>query len=202
MARSAGVSVPELRKRNRLRPVALLVLAGALTALTACSSDGSSSNDPESSTTPSSTQSAKPADPTETAKSEAVGTYKAYWLEMQKLYADSSGKKSNLKQYAASSALTSAEADAKSTHARKLIHLGEVSVRNPTVTKLDIDRKVPNATLSSCLDISRWQVINTETKKPAALPTNRLTRFVVVSTVERWPEGWKVIRDEPTDKTC
>ncbi|MEV0493485.1 hypothetical protein [Streptomyces atratus] len=48
-------------------------------------------------------------DPEEATKTEAVETYKAYWLEMQKLYADSTGKKANLKRYAASSALTSAE---------------------------------------------------------------------------------------------
>jgi hypothetical protein len=174
--------------------------ACAVTVVSACSSNDT--NDPKASPTPSATQPTKPADPAETAKKDAIAAYQAYWQEMEKLYADSTGKKANLKQYAASSALTSAEADAKSTHARKLIHVGEVSVGNPTVTKLDIERKVPNATLSSCLDISRWEVINTETKKPAALPSERLTKFVVVSTVERWPDGWKVIRDEPTDKAC
>ncbi|MER5556165.1 secreted protein/lipoprotein [Streptomyces sp. NPDC002793] len=121
---------------------------------------------------------------------------------MEKLYADSSGKSAHLKSFAASVALSSAEADAKSTHARKLIHTGEVSVGSPTVTKLDMDRKIPNASLSSCLDVSQWKVVNVETKKPAALPTERLTKFVVSTTVEHWPDGWKVIRDEPTDRAC
>ncbi|MFI5808771.1 hypothetical protein [Streptomyces sp. NPDC051561] len=52
-------------------------------------------------------------------------------------------------------------------------------------------------TLSSCLDISRWQVVDSTTRKPAILPKERLTKFVVVSTLERWSAGWKVIRDEP-----
>ncbi|HBF84935.1 MAG TPA: secreted protein/lipoprotein [Streptomyces sp.] len=121
---------------------------------------------------------------------------------MERLYADSTGKGANLKLYAASTALRSAEVDAESTHAQKMIHTGGVSVQNPTVTNLDLDRKVPNATLSSCLDISRWQVVSTDTKKPVALPSERLTKFVVGSTVERWPEGWKVVRDEPTDTAC
>jgi hypothetical protein len=121
---------------------------------------------------------------------------------MQKLYADSTGKGSNLKQYAASAALSNAEANAKRAHDRNRIHIGGVTVGNPTVTKLDINRKIPNATLSSCLDISRWQVVDTTTKKPVTLPSNRLTKYVIVTTVERWPEGWRVIRDEPQDKSC
>lgn len=202
MALSARSGRALLRERNGTRPAALLFVACALTAATACSSDDSGGNDPKASPTPSATQPTKPADPSETAKNEAISAYKAYWQEMQKLYADSTGKKANLKQYAASAALTNAEADAKSTHNRKLIHTGEVTVGNPTVTKLDINRKVPNATLSSCLDISRWQVVNTSTKKLASLPPNRLTKYVVVSTVERWPDGWKVIKDEPQGKAC
>ncbi|MFG2631547.1 hypothetical protein [Streptomyces sp. NPDC048473] len=181
----------------------LLAVACTLTTATGCSSG--KADDPKEAPSPSASVKqtpSKPADATETAKNEAIATYKKYWQAMERLYADISGKNTDLKQYAASSALASAEADAKSTHARNMIHVGEVSVRNPTVTNHDIDRKIPNVTISSCLDIDRWQVINAKTKKPATLPTSRLTRFVVVSTVERWPEGWKVIRDEPQDKAC
>ncbi|MFF2902325.1 hypothetical protein [Streptomyces sp. NPDC057966] len=171
--------------------------------MSACSSgDSSAGKTPKETPTPEAKQPSKSADPTETAKTEAITTYTSYWREMERLYADSNGKKSDLKKYAASGALVSAETDAKNTHARGLIHVGEVSVSNSTVTSLDINRKIPNVMMSSCLDIERWKVINAETKRPAALPTERLTRFVVVTTVERWPEGWRVIRDEPQDKAC
>lgn len=173
-----------------------------MAGLSACGSGDSGAAGRKPSLTPSVSQSATPADPSEAAKKEAIAVYLSYWQEMEKLYADSSGKSANLKSFAASQALSSAEADAKSTHARQLLHTGEVSVGSPTVTKLNMDRKIPNASLSSCLDISRWNVINVETKKPADLPADRLTKFVVSTTVERWPDGWKVVRDEPTDKAC
>ncbi|WP_240509382.1 secreted protein/lipoprotein [Streptomyces agglomeratus] len=144
----------------------------------------------------------KPTNPRETAKKEVISTYKAYWQEMEKLYADRSGKDAELKKYAAALALIRAEADARRAHDENLIHTGQVTVGTPTVTKLDIDRKVPNATISSCLDISHWDVVDTGTKKPVSLPSNRLTKYVIVSTVERWPEGWRVIKDEPQDKPC
>ncbi|MGP4001331.1 hypothetical protein [Streptomyces sp. 8N706] len=173
-----------------------------MTAVSACSSNDSKANDSKPSPTPSATQPTKPADPAETAKKDAIAAYQAYWQEMEKLYADSTGKKAELKQYAASTALKNAEADAKRTHDRNRVHIGGVTVGNPTVTKLDMSREVPNVTVSSCLDISRWQVVDTTTKKPVTLPSNRLTKYVIVTTVERWPEGWRVIRDEPQDKSC
>ncbi|MDH2392213.1 hypothetical protein QCN29_26205 [Streptomyces sp. HNM0663] len=173
-----------------------------MTAVSACSSNDSKGDDPKASPTPSATQSAKPADPTETAKKDAIASYQAYWREMEKLYADRSRKSANLKQYAAAAALTAAESDAKRAHDRNRIHIGEVVVENPTVTKADINREIPNVTLASCLDISRWQVVDATTKKPVTLPSNRLTKYVIVTTVERWPEGWRVIRDEPQDKSC
>ncbi|MFJ2094750.1 secreted protein/lipoprotein [Streptomyces sp. NPDC087901] len=144
----------------------------------------------------------KPADPTETTKTEAVATYQKYWQAMERLYADVNAKNTDLKQYAAGAALKNAESDAKSMHDKGHVISGQVTVGSPTVTSVDINRKIPNAKISSCLDISHWQVIDSTTKKPVALPPKRLTKYVIVSTVERWPEGWRVISDEPRGKKC
>ncbi|MFC5805310.1 secreted protein/lipoprotein [Streptomyces formicae] len=121
---------------------------------------------------------------------------------MEKLYADITGEAGDIDRYAASTALSSARSDAKSVHDRHLVHTGDVSVLNTTATAADLQRKIPNVQLTSCLDISRWKVMNTKTGKPAALPSGRLTKFVAVSTVERWPKGWRVIRNEPQGKPC
>ncbi|MEU0275742.1 secreted protein/lipoprotein [Streptomyces sp. NPDC006307] len=141
-------------------------------------------------------------DPTESAKNHAIAIYRSYWQEMEKLYADPGGTSANLKVYAAAAALKAAESDAKRAHDRNRIHIGKVTVGNPTVTKADLDREIPNVTLSSCLDISQWHVVDATTKKPVTLPSNRLTKYVIVTTIERWPEGWRVIRDEPQGKAC
>ena len=185
-----------------MRTAALFFVAVTLTTASACNSDDSANKNPKPSPPVSASQSPKPADPSETAKAEATGTYKQYWQEMERLYADSSGKGADLKQYAASAALKNAEADAKSMHDNGRIITGKVAVGSSTVTKLDIDGKIPNATVSSCLDISHWQVIDSSTKKPVSLPSKRLTKYVVISTVEKWPEGWRVIKDEPQGQAC
>jgi hypothetical protein len=177
---------------------------GATLALTGCSSsDGK--HDDAAATSPSVSQapptSATP-DPKETAKKEAIAAYAAYWREMQKLYADPTGKSARLDQYAASAALKNAQADAKRAHADGNIIIGDVTVAASTVTKTVATGRIPNVTLSNCLDISRWETVDAKTKKPADLPDNRLLKYVIVSTVEKYPEGWRVTRDEPQGKSC
>lgn len=205
MAPLAGPDRRQLRDRNRVRPASLLFLACALTALSACSSDDSGDNDPKASPTPSATQPTqptKPVDPTETAKKEAIGTYRDYWKQMEKTFASGTSQGTDLKQYAAGTALFVAEDAAKKRHAKGQMVTGSVTVDNPTVTKIDMNRKVPSTTLSSCLDITRWNVVERATNKPVPLPSERLTRYVIVSTIEKWPGGWKVIKDEPQAKPC
>ncbi|MER7959193.1 hypothetical protein [Streptomyces sp. NPDC096030] len=181
----------------------LIAVSAALTAA-GCTghTESPDSNAPTSQASSATNSVTTPPNPTEVAKEEAVTAYQAYWQELEKLYADKTGKAANLKLYAASAALSNAELDAKRAHDRDRLHVGEVGVGSPTAIRTDINRKIPHVILSSCLDISRWQVIEASTKRPVALPANRLTKYVIKSTLERWPEGWRVIRDEPQGKSC
>lgn len=188
------------RHRRSLKN-SMFALFTATCALTIASCSGAS-HDPQASSTPSATQPTESADPTETAKKGAVATYQAYWKEVEKLYADRSGKSANLKHYAASAALKNAEGDAKRAHDRGLLLMGQVTVKDPTVTKVVTHGKLDYAVISSCLDISKWKTVKADTKKPVTLPANRLTKYVIQSTVERWPEGWRVTRDKPQDRRC
>ncbi|WP_246886505.1 hypothetical protein [Streptomyces sp. GESEQ-4] len=198
MKRCAHHSAVHFRKTA----TASLALCAAL-ALTACSSsDGKDEASDESPTVTQSPTASASADPEETAKKEAIAAYEAYWQEMEKLYADRTGKSAHLDQYAASAALKNAEADAKRAHDRGRVYTGSVAVTDQRVTKVDATGKIPNATVSSCLDISKWQTVDAATKKPVSLPENRLTKYRIVSTVEKYPEGWRVTRDEPQGKSC
>ncbi|MEU6332061.1 hypothetical protein ABZ851_33115 [Streptomyces sp. NPDC047049] len=193
------------RSRDRYRRplknsmIALFTAGCATLAVTSCSG---ASDTPKASPTPSAAQPTKSADLTETAKKEAIAAYQAYWNEVEKLYADRTGKSAKLKQYAASAALKNAEQDAKRAHGRGLLLTGHVTVKDPTVTKVVTHGKLDYAVISSCLDISKWKTVKADTKKPVTLPSDRLTKYVIQSTVERWPEGWRVTRDEPQDRRC
>ncbi|MGW3521573.1 hypothetical protein [Streptomyces hydrogenans] len=177
-----------------------------LACATAVLAVGCTSNEPASpkppATTPATTTAAPeptpsetPADPAETAKNEAISTYLSHWNEAEKRYADKTDKAGDLKKYAAVDALLKVEHDAKDMHKRGLVILGEVSA--------DLDRKVPNVVISSCLDVSRWTVTRVKSGEPATdLPKDRLLKYVIKATVEKWPQGWVVIRDEPQGTKC
>ncbi|WP_438306619.1 secreted protein/lipoprotein (plasmid) [Streptomyces sp. HUAS TT11] len=131
-----------------------------------------------------------------------MAAYAAYWVAMERLYADPADKSAHLDQYAASAALKNAEADAKRAHDRGDINIGRITLTDQTVGEVDTSGAIPNATVSSCLDVSGWQTVDAKTKKPVPLPENRLTKYVILSTLEKYPEGWRVIRDEPQGKPC
>ncbi|MFJ8364264.1 hypothetical protein [Streptomyces sp. NPDC093984] len=186
--------------RFRNLAAASVMLCAAL-ALSACSSSDSNGEAVPQTSSASPTSSAS-EDPTEVAKKEAIAAYQGYWRQMERLYADRSGAGADLGKYAASAALKNAEADAKHAHERGRINIGAVTVIAPTVTKFDAEGGMPNATISSCLDVSKWQTVDAETKKPVSLPSNRLTKYLIVSVVEKRSQGWRVIRDEPQGKSC
>ncbi|GAQ65424.1 hypothetical protein [Streptomyces scabiei] len=198
MKRRAHHSAVHFRKAA----AASLTLCAALSLPACSSSDRKDEASKEAPTVIQSPTASASADPKETAKKEAIAAYGAYWQEMQKLYADQTGKSAHLDQYAASAALKNAEADAKRAHDRGRIYTGSVALTDQTVTKVNVSGKIPNATVSSCLDISRWRRVDAETKKPVSQPENRLTKYLIVSTVEKYPEGWRVTRDEPQGKSC
>ncbi|CAC36686.1 hypothetical protein PV411_34090 [Streptomyces sp. NRRL_B-16638] len=200
MNRRAHKFAPSVVRFRNCAAVSLALSAAFL--LTSCSSSDDTNEKPDTSPAAVSPTATASADPKETAKKEAIAAYEAYWKEMEKLYSDPAGKSAHLDRYAASAALENAEADAGRAYKGGNILIGDVTVADSTVTKADVTGKIPNVTLSNCLDISKWETVDAKTKKPADLPDNRLLKYLLVSTVEKYPEGWRVTRDEPQGKAC
>ncbi|MFC9259368.1 hypothetical protein ACFT25_06060 [Streptomyces hydrogenans] len=193
--------------RQQWRKITLACVTAVLAV--GCTSNEPASPKPPATTAPTTTAAPEPTpsetstDPAETAKSEAIATYLSHWNEAEKRYADKTDKAGDLKKYAAVDALLKVEHDAKDMHKRGLVILGEVTVLNPTAVSADLDRKVPNVVISSCLDVSRWTVTRVKSGEPATdLPKDRLLKYVIKATVEKWPQGWVVIRDEPQGTKC
>ncbi|GAA4827350.1 hypothetical protein [Streptomyces ziwulingensis] len=71
------------------------------------------------------------------------------------------------------------------------------------VTSLDAVAKLPTATIEDCVDLSKWQTIDTRTDKVLPLPTNQPRRYVATATAEKWPNGWMVTDYVPDGaRTC
>ncbi|MFJ9026312.1 secreted protein/lipoprotein [Streptomyces sp. NPDC102259] len=129
-------------------------------------------------------------------------TIRRFWREMQVLYADRNGTTKGLEQFAASETLSKAESDAQRAHAQGRIYPGKVTFSDAVVTKAELDNKTPRVTLSSCLDVSQWQPVDATTREPVTLPADRITKYQVRTTLEKWPQGWRLVRDEPQGKKC
>ncbi|MFF1511904.1 hypothetical protein [Streptomyces sp. NPDC058326] len=192
--------------KNRWRKLAFACAVSALAV--GCTTNEPTSQKPPStpsgSTTPATTptKTEPPVDPVEAAKKEAIATYLSHWKEVEKRYADKTGKAGDLKKYAAAVAQIQVEKDAEDFHKRGLVTTGTITVGSPAAVSADINRKVPKVVLSSCLDITQWQTIHGDTGKPATMPSNRLLRYVIKATVEKWEKGWVVIQDDPQGKKC
>ncbi|MEU9263792.1 hypothetical protein AB0D68_36060 [Streptomyces sp. NPDC048212] len=68
----------------------------------------------------------------------------------------------------------------------------------PEVTALDVDAKLPMATLEDCIDLSKWKAERTPSGEVVPLPTAQPLRYVATATVERWDNNrWMVTEYEP-----
>ncbi|MFD7935313.1 hypothetical protein ACFV4T_12405 [Streptomyces sp. NPDC059755] len=197
------MAIGTLRTRTRLTALTAMLCMSA--ALAGCSGgDDTTAAEPTAPTTaaPTAPVSSAPADPEAGAKATALTVYRGFWQEMQALYADRNGTTKDLKQYAASETLSKAESDAQRAHAQGRIYLGKVTFSDAVVTKTELDSTTARVTLSSCLDVSRWQPVDAKTREPVTLPADRITKYQVRTTLEKWPQGWRVVRDEPQGKKC
>ncbi|MFB8028650.1 MULTISPECIES: hypothetical protein [unclassified Streptomyces] len=55
----------------------------------------------------------------------------------------------------------------------------------PEVTALGVDGKLPTATVEDCIDLTKWQTLDTKTNKSIPLPTAQPLRSIATATVER-----------------
>ncbi|WUW19317.1 hypothetical protein OG521_00360 [Streptomyces sp. NBC_01463] len=165
-------------------------------------SDSSEGNTPKSSP-PSSSQPAKPKDPGQVAKEQALVTYEKYWSEMKRAYAQSSTEGTDIEKYAGGLALVRVQQDTKGLKSDGQAFMGDPVVSNSTVTRLGKTQKgAANATISSCIDVSGWDLVNVATQKKEVMPTDRLTKYVNVTSLEQWPDGWKVIENKQAGSSC
>ncbi|MGW3327212.1 hypothetical protein [Streptomyces virginiae] len=202
------------RNGSRVVP-AFLTICVALTA--ACTSSSASDGDRDKAATASGSENDKAAtptvaaapsasaslDPAEAAKTDALTAYKGYWTEMPKALSVLAIESTDLKRYAAAEALGKAEASVGNLKRNGRITTGEPVVTNSTVTAAELEKKTPNVSISSCLDISKWKIVDKQTGMPAPGVSSPVSRYVVVSLMERWDGAWKVLKDDlHADQPC
>ncbi|MEU2346603.1 hypothetical protein ABZ601_30820 [Streptomyces sp. NPDC012842] len=193
-------------RQTRLRPgvMALCAAAGLSVALTGCGGGG---DDAKSAATTAASSapaaSASPADPDAATKAAVLASYTSMWVEQMKAYRVASPDGTKLKDFATLDALSAFERDLAHMKNNHTVIRGELG-HQPEVIALAVDVKLPTATVEDCIDLSKWQTLDTKTNKPIPLPTAQPLRYVATATVERWDNNrWMVTEYEPDGtRTC
>ncbi|MFE4258259.1 hypothetical protein [Streptomyces sp. NPDC056883] len=202
------MALVELRRRtgrNRSRSIPLFLAACAIftSACTSSKEPDSKASTPVSPPVSTAPTSKAPADPAETAKADALTAYKGYWTEVPKAFAIPAIEGTDLKLYAAAEALSKAEATVGNLTKNGRVMTGEPVVSSSTVTSAELEKKTPNVKVSSCLDVSKWQIVDKKTGQPAPVASSPVSKYVITSLLERWDGSWKVLKYElHADQPC
>ncbi|MER6386174.1 hypothetical protein ABT274_41050 [Streptomyces sp. NPDC001127] len=179
-----------------------LLLAGGLVVLTGCSSNDSGSSDKSPSptaSTPAPTTSS--AGPEAAAKQDLLSAYRHYWDAKTVAYSKASMAGTDLATYAKGDALGLAQSDLKNLETLGQVTEGKVRIE-PQVTSLDLQKQVPLAKISDCVDVSAWKVLNAKTRSVIALPKDRRTKYVSKVTAEKWGRQWVILEIKPENLAC
>ncbi|MFJ8871766.1 hypothetical protein ACIRD6_39320 [Streptomyces sp. NPDC102473] len=114
--------------------------------------------------------SASPRDPDAADKRAVLASYTSMWVEQMKAYRKASPDSTKVDDYATLEALSAFERDLAHMKKNNTVIRGEVG-HQPEVTALDVDAKLPTATVEDCIDLSKWKTLDTKTNKPIPLPT-------------------------------
>ncbi|TXR91755.1 hypothetical protein EAO73_35830 [Streptomyces sp. col6] len=145
--------------------------------------------------------SATPTDPDAAQKRAVLTAYASMWAEQMKAYKVADATGTDLKRYAALTALSKLRLDLaqmKKSGTRGTGTLGH----EPEVTELNTGGKLPTAILQDCIDLSQWKAVRTS-GEPVPLPSNQPRRYLATAKAEKWPDGWMITDYTPNEaRTC
>ncbi|MGW2090172.1 hypothetical protein [Streptomyces sp. NPDC001880] len=141
-------------------------------------------------------------DPQAADKAAVLASYTSMWGEQMQAYRKADAKGTDLKKYAALDALSKFEADLAHMKKNSTVIRGDLG-HSPKVTALDTAGKLPKATVQDCVDLAKWETLDTKTGKPIPLPSAQPLRYVATATAEKWPGGWMITDYAPDGaRTC
>ncbi|MFE7859937.1 hypothetical protein [Streptomyces sp. NPDC057403] len=197
-----------MRPTTRMRTLGLCACAVTLAGvLAACDSGKNSGEDaaaakPATSAPPTAASSTASADPDAREKSAALTTYRRMWEEQMKAYRKASERGTQLTRYASLDALGIFRLDLIHMKKAGTVVTGDLG-HEPAVTRMDLTAKQPTATVTDCLDLSRWETKHVKTGAVVPLPTQQPRRYQATATLQRWDGRWMVTAYTPHgDRSC
>lgn len=106
-----------------------------------------------------------------------------------------------LKKYAVAEAYAAAETEVKWLKSKGFVTTGQPTL-SPKVTSVDLQRQVPQGSLTDCTDVSRWKVVKASTGQEVTLPKGRRTKYVTKALAEKWYGHWVIVKVTAENQAC
>lgn len=173
----------------------LPLAAGALLALAGCAQSGQVVQIGAAPPAAADSPTASPTqDPAQAATAQILAAYTG--MRQAEVSAEDSGTTQNvsLSDYAAGNALVSITSDVGQDAANgwRMVGLPQL---NPKVTALDLTGRPPTATVTDCMNVSGWHMVDQFTGKDITAPSAR-SSFVSVSQAQLGQDGWRITQTE------
>lgn len=196
---------PAVHVRRRRKCCAALMATAAVMAATAgCSSEKPSAGPKPMPTSPVSAQpsaTAAPsnADPLAAEKEAALDSYQNFVAERTEAYKTVDYKSTSLDKYSSGKAIQQVYGGVQSLRSAGN-HMQGTFKTSPEVTKITTSGQLPKATITSCVDVSKFLVID---KAGKTVPhAGQLNQYITVTSLEKWPNGWMIVNERPEGRTC
>ncbi|MEV8059490.1 hypothetical protein AB0P37_24220 [Streptomyces antimycoticus] len=201
---SARSAARDGRKDRIARYGAMAIAVGVALLITSCSGNDkeeSKQSSTPAASTPEPSKPSAPSDPQAADKRDVIAAYRAYWSEQVKAYSKANVEATDLDKYASADALGRARSDVLSLQKAGVIAKG-APVNHPEVSDLDMDRQVPRATVTDCLDVSKWTRVKKKTGETVASPKGQLKKYTATINTEKWGKQWMILKVTPKPRSC
>ncbi|MFD5425525.1 hypothetical protein [Streptomyces sp. NPDC127084] len=174
----------------------VLAIVGGFASLSGCTQEGSSPKPIVQRATGAPTAVAT-ADAEEAA---VIAAYTHSWEAQTEAYSKASSAGTDLRKSTTFKALAGIERDLSAMQKAGQVTTGQPAIDPKVVTVTDA--KIPKATVSDCVDTTRWALIDKASKKKVPLPTERLIKYVSTATLEKWGTTWMVTELTAQNQAC
>ncbi|WP_405914584.1 hypothetical protein [Streptomyces sp. NBC_00728] len=192
---SSGLTSTAVRTRKH---ATALLLAGSLLALAGCSD---SNSDSDSSSKPSPTAvSPSPSSTVDAEEAAVLAAYTSSWDAHTEAYSKASSAGTDLRKNTTFEALADIENNLSAMRKAGQVTTGKPAL-HPKVVRVT-EAKIPTATVTDCVDTTKWTLIDKASKKRVPLPTSRLIKYVSTASLEKWGTKWMVTKLTAQDQAC
>jgi hypothetical protein len=129
-----------------------------------------------------------------------IAAYADSWDAQTEAYKRASSAGTDLKKYTTLRALADIESDLSAMRKAGQVTTGQPII-HPKVIKVTAG-EIPKATVSDCVDTTNWTLIDKASKKRVPLPTGRLTKYVTITSLEKWGTKWMVTKLTAQEQSC